>query len=450
MKKLPVLFAFLVVLSLVLAACGTPAPAPTATTAPEVMATDTTAPDQPAMTDTPAPADTATVAPTPTDPAPDVLGSGTTKIVIWHRWEGEYYKAIKQIFADYATKNNIQIELLLVQNVADKAQLAIPSGQGPDIIAWVNDRVGDSALSGIIQPLTQYGVDEKYLRSNFTDVATDAVLYNKEAYGIPESMEAMTLIYNKALIKEGELPKNTDDILKMAATYNKAPDKYLFVYNAKNDAYAASSWFQAYGVNMVKPDGTTDLGNDASLKAAKLIKSFSAIMPAECDYGTMDALFKDGKAAMIINGPWAIADYQAKGIDIGLTTIPAVGDSGKPGTPFVGVKLLMLAANSKNPQAAVDVMKYYGSTDVQVQLAKINKQVPANTVAQAKVKDDPIIAAFIAQAANGRPMPNTEFISAMWDPFGKMIEAIWTGAATPEQAVKDGAALFAEKAKDLK
>ncbi len=454
MKKLPVLFAFLVVLSLVLAACGTPATPTTApvapTDVPAVSATDTTSPDQPAMTDTPAPADAATVAPTPTDPAPDVLGTGTTKIVIWHRWEGEYYKAIKQIFADYATKNNIQIELLLVQNVADKAQLAIPSGQGPDIIAWVNDRVGDSALSGIIQPLTQYGVDEKYLRSNFTDVASDAVIYNKEAYGIPESMEAMTFIYNKALIKEADLPKTTDDLLKMAATYNKAPDKYLFVYNAKGDFYSASAWFQAYGVQPVKPDGTTDMGNPASVKAAQLVKDFSTIMPAESDYGTADALFKDGKAAIIFNGPWSIADYQAKGLDIGLTTIPAVGDSGNPGTPFVGVKLLMLAANSKNPQAAVDLMKYYGSTDVQAQLAKINKQVPANTVAQSRVKDDPIIAGFIAQAANGRPMPNTEFISAMWDPFNKMIEAIWTGAATPDQAVKDGAALFTEKAKDLK
>jgi len=439
MKKLAALFTLLVLMSLILSACG--------------AATPTTAPAQPtdvpvaAASDTPA----APAEPTATpEPPPDVLGTGGTKIVIWHRWEGEYYKAIRNIFAEYATKNNVQIELLLVQNVADKATLAIPSGQGPDIMAWVNDRVGDSALSGIIQPLTKYGVDEAYLRSNFTDVATDAVVYKGEAYGIPESMEAMTIIYNKALIKEADLPKTTDDLLKMAATYNKAPDKYLFVYNAKGDVYAASSWFQGMGVQLVKPDGTTDMGNDASLKAAELIKAFSGIMPAECDYGTSDALFKDGKAAMILNGPWAIADYTAKGIDIGLATVPVVSASGKPGAPFVGVKLLMLAANSKNAQAAVDLMKYYGSTDVQATLAKINKQVPANKAAQDKVKDDPIIAAFIAQAANGRPMPNSEFIAAMWDPFNKMVEAIWTGAAEPAQAVKDGATLFAEKAKDLK
>ncbi len=173
-------------------------------------------------------------------------------------------------------------------------------------------------------------------------------------------------------------------------------------------------------------------------------------MPKELAYDEANTLFLDQKAAIIMNGPWAIADYLAKGIDFGLTPIPVVGASGQPAAPFVGVKLLMLAANSKNPQAAVDLMKHYGSAEVQAQLAETNKQVPANTRAQEQVKDDPIIAGFIQQTANGVPLPNTEFVSAMWDPFNKTIEAVWTGAAQPEQAVKDGAALFEEKAADLR
>lgn len=428
MKKRPIFLVLMMLVSLVLSACApspSAAPSQTASTANEEAA-----PQEPT-------------------PAPDVLGSGTTQIVVWHRWEGEYYRAIKEIFADYAAQNNVQIELLLVQNVADKAQLAIPSGQGPDIIAWVNDRLGDSALSQIIQPLDPYGVDEAYLRANFADVATDAMIYKGQVYGIPESLEAMTFIYNKALIDENELPKTTDELLEKAATYNQPPDKYLFVYNAKGDIYAAASWFQGMDVELVKEDGTTDVGNEASVKALELIRAFSAIMPAESDYGTADALFKDGKAAIILNGPWAIADYQAKGIDIGLTPVPIVSASGKPGAPFVGVKLLMLAANAKNPEASVELMKYYGSAEVQAKLAQINKQVPANRAAQEQVKGDPIIAGFIAQAENGRPMPSSEYIAAMWEPFNKMIEAVWTGAATPEQAAVDGATLFAQKVADM-
>ncbi len=435
-------------MTLLLAACGgqqaTP-PAAQPTTAPAAEA-PTTAPAAEAPTAAPAAAEP------PAEPTavPEVLGSGPTKLVIWHGWEGEYYKAIQQIFADYATKNNVQIELLHVPDVSNKAQLAVPSGQGPDIIAWVDDRIGDSALQKIIQPLDDYGVNQEYLKSTFAPVAADAMIYRDKVYGIPESMEAITFIYNKKLIQEADLPKSTDDLIAMAKTYNQPPDKYLFVYNAKADIYAGAPWWQGAGVTLVGADGTTELASENGVAAANLIKSFSEIMPKELAYDEANTLFLEGKAAIIMNGPWVIADYAAKGIDFGLAPIPVVSSSGKPGAPFVGVKLLMLATNAKNPQAAVDLMKHYGSAEVQAQLAKINKQVPANIQAQEQVKDDPIIAGFIAQSANGVPLPNTEFISAMWDPFNKTTEAIWTGAAAPDQAVKDGAALFDEKVADLK
>ncbi len=275
------------------------------------------------------------------------------------------------------------------------------------------------------------------------------MIYKDEVYGIPESMEALSFIYNKKLIQEADIPKDTDALIAKSKEYN-GPDKYLFVYNAKNDSYFSAPWWQGSGVQLVTPEGTTELGSDKAVAAGNLIKSFTEIMPKELDYSVADTLFKEGKAAIIMNGPWSIADYQKAGLDVGIVNIPIVSNSGQPGKPFVGVKLLMLAQNAKNAQAAVDLMKYYGSTEVQAQLAKVNKQVPANIAAQEQVKSDPIIAGFIAQAANGEPLPNTEFIDAMWDPVSKTVEAIWTGASPPEQAVQDGAALFEEKVQDLR
>jgi arabinogalactan oligomer/maltooligosaccharide transport system substrate-binding protein len=449
MQRIFRLVGVVALMTLLVAACGgqqaTTPPAQSTAAAPAAEPTAAAAAEPTAA----APATEATAVPEPTA-VPEVVGSGSTKLVIWHRWEGEYYKAIQQIFADYAAKNNVQIELLLVPDITTKAQLAIPSGQGPDIIAWVNDQIGNSALQEVIQPLDDYGVNPEYLRSNFAPVAADAMIYRDKVYGIPESMEAITFIYNKQLIQEADLPKNTDELIAKAKTFNEPPNKYLFVYNARADVYAAAPWWQGAGVTLVSPEGTTELASENGLKAAQLIKSFSEIMPKELAYDESNTLFMEGKAAIIMNGPWVMADYVAKGIDFGLAPIPIVSSSGEPGKPFVGVKLLMLAANSKNPQAAVDLMKHYGTAEVQAQLAEINKQVPANIQAQEQVKDDPIIAAFIAQSANGVPLPNTEFISAMWEPFNQTIEVIWTGAATPEQAVQDGAALFDEKVADLK
>ncbi len=450
-----VLSSLAIAASMILAACGGAAPAATTAPAAPAAATEASAsaatesPAAAAATEAPAaPAEGATAEPTAEPPA--VFGSGDRKVVIWHGWDGAYRKAIEKIFADYATKNGITIELLKVTDIAQKVSIAVPTGQGPDVISWVDDAIGKNVLAEAIQPLNDLGVDEAYLKANFTDVAATAMVYDGKVYGIPESMEALTMICNNALIKSDQLPKTTDDLIAQAKTYNAAPDKYLFVYNAKNDAYFSAPWWQGAGVTLVTPEGTTELASENGIKAANLIKSFTEIMPKDIDYGVADTLFKDGKSACIMNGPWSIADYIGAGIDVSLTPLPIVSSSGQPAKPFVGVKMLMLANKAKNAADAVEVMKYYGTTEVQAELAKVNKQVPANTAAQEQVKTDPIIAGFIAQAANGTPLPNTEFIDAMWDPTAKTVEAIWTGASTPEQAVKDGADLFAEKVQDLK
>lgn len=438
-------FALLTLFSLLLAACGQSGETAGTDTAP---AAEVEQPAEQAAAE-PSTAEESAGEPTAESETTSLGAGGGEKIVIWHNWQGDYYTAIEKIFADYAEQNNVSIDLVRQADLSNKVQIAVPSGQGPDVIAWVDDQIGKNALSGIIQPVSEYGIDQNYLTENFTNVAAQAMIYNDQVYGVPESLEALTMIYNKDLIAEGDLPADTDALIAQAKEYN-GDNKYLFVYNAKNDAYFSVPWWLGSGAQLVTPEGTTEMNSEAGVKAGQLIQSFTEIMPKEIDYNVADTLFKEGKAAMIMNGPWSIADYEGAGIDVGLTTIPVVSNSGQPGKPFVGVKMLMLAANAKNAQAAADVMKYYGTAEVQAELARVNKQVPANIQAQEEVKSDPIIAGFIAQAEQGEPLPNTEFIDAMWDPIAKTVEAIWTGASPPEEAVQDGAALFEEKAQDLR
>ena len=115
-------------------------------------------------------------------------------------------------------------------------------------------------------------------------------------YAIPESMEALTFIYNKKLISADQLPKTTDDLIAQAKTYN-GPDKYLFVYNASREAYFSAPWWQGAGVTLVTPEGTTELNSENGIKAAELIQSFNQIMPKESDYGVAD--FGDAAARAV-------------------------------------------------------------------------------------------------------------------------------------------------------
>ncbi len=410
--------ALLVIASIVLAACGgvTATPPPAATPAPQ----PTTPPE-------------ATSAPQPTAALEPVT------ITIWHGWQGEYFNNIKSIFDKYSEAHpNVTIELVQVPDLSDKIVTAVPAGEGPDIVAFANDWIGRLAEAGIIVPLDSY-IDRAEYETTFIPTAVESQTYNGQIWGYPEAMEAITLIYNKKLISADQLPKSTDELLANAAQWQTDhPGEYYFVYNAKSDAYFSAPWFYGAGAFFVKEDGSVGLNTPEGVAAATFLQQLRAVMPEEIDYGIADTLFKEGKAPIIMNGPWYIADVEKAGIDYGMVTIPTVSSSGKPGIPFVGVKTLMVTPNSKHPEVAVDVLQFFASKDSQIFLSQQNKTVPTNVAAA----EDPAVQAlttvanFSKQAAVGTPLPNTPYMSALWDPVAKMLEAVWTGGATPEQAVK--------------
>ena len=452
--------ALLLVLSFVLAACGaeaTPVPpttapaAPTATTAaPAAAPTDTVAAPAAAPTDTvaaaaptattaaPAADTTPTVAPTET---PVVLGNAnaSTTITIWHSWGGDYFKTIQSIFADYQKAHpDIAIQLLQVSDIDKKVQNAVPAGVGPDIVAWVDDHIGQNALLGVIDPLDTYGVDKAYVDANYVPVAAQAVTYNGQIYAVPESMEAVTMIYNKKLITEDKLPKTTTELLANMDTYNKAnPGQYYAVWNP-TDAYFNAFAFYGAGASYVDEQGTVGLNNPNGLAAAQFIRSLQGKMPSDINYDVADALFKDGKAPIIFNGPWYIANLTTAKMDFGLAKLPAVdfGQKG-PAKPFVGVKSLMLAHGSKHPKEAVDVMKYFTSKEPQIKYSQGTDVVPANKEAGTAVSSNAVVAGFNNQAADGVPLPNTPFMNALWDPVAKALKALYTGSDDPQKILDD-------------
>ena len=270
-------------------------------------------------------------------------------------------------------------------------------------------------------------------------VAAQAVTYNGQIYAVPESMEAVTMIYNKKLITEDKLPKTTTELLANMDTYNKAnPGQYYAVWNPDRRLLQRLCLLRrGRAVCGRAGDRQPDTARTA-LAAAQFIRSLQGKMPKDINYDVADALFKDGKAPIIFNGPWYIANLQTAKMDFGLAKLPAVdfGQKG-PAKPFVGVKSLMLAHGSKNPQAAVDVMKFFTSKEEQIKYSQGTDVVPANKEAGAAVSSNPVVAGFNNQAADGVPLPNTPFMNALWDPVAKALTALYTGSDDPQKILND-------------
>ena len=440
-KSLLTLISILLVAAFVLAACGTPA---------EVTeeAQATVAPAAPAATEAPAAtaeAPVATEAPaadaTATEPlyvAPATAAAGQTVITIWHQWSGDYLAAITQVFKDYQTAHpNIIIDLSKPNDVTAALKVAVPAGEGPDILAWANDQIGSNALIGNIVALDDQGVTLDFLKSTYEPAAVNGVVWQGKIWALPEAEEGIALVYNKKLVTAEYLPKNPTDFADVLAKAKKFfEDKKIPLFCNQGfkgaDAYHIAPVFFNFGVpTYVDDQGKVYVNTPEAQKAMEWLLAIKPYMLQDADDNACRAAVKEGKAGAQWGGPWLLADYDKAGIDYGIAPI---------GKPFVGIKTLMLSKNAVDrgtAAAALDIMKYYTSAEVQKKLALANKTIPAATAAlkDPEVQALPAIAGFGAALNLGIPMANTPFANAQWGPVGDAVGAIWNGSQNPADAL---------------
>jgi arabinogalactan oligomer/maltooligosaccharide transport system substrate-binding protein len=370
---------------------------------------------------------------------PAINYSGT--ITIWHNWQGSYLQEKQAIFDAYHKLHpNVTINLVNQENLIDKSITAVNANSGPDIIAWVDDSLGKLAKANIVVPLDNY-ISQSFVESTYNKAAAQGVEFNGHVWGVPESVEAVTIMYNKALVTADQLPKTTDDLLNFEKTYSTAhPGSYGVVWNTE-DAYFNADWFYGFGAYYVHEDGKVGLNTPEGIAAANYINSFKPYLPSQISYDVASSLFSEGKAAAIINGPWAYADYvdpKKANIDVGFATLPIVtANANTPAKPFVGVKSLWVTKLSKNVPLDADLLKFYTNKENQIAQAKANGEIPSNLAADqdSAVQALPAVGGFAAQATLGVALPNTPYMSALWKPVADALTAIWTGAQTPEQAM---------------
>ncbi|HNS51757.1 MAG TPA: extracellular solute-binding protein [Anaerolineae bacterium] len=371
------------------------------------------------------------------EPAAEFAGT----ISIWHQWSGDYLTAIEQAFNDYTAEHpNVTIDLSKPEDTSNALSVAIPAGEGPDIIGWANDQIGTQALAGNIVALNDYGVDLTFLNTTYEPAAVRGVVWQDKIWGLPESQEGIAFVYNKALVTDEYLPTDPmdfDDLLAKAQAFNTATGKYLVCNQALGnpDAYHAAPIYFGFGVpEYVDDQGNAYLNTPEALAAGNWLVEFSKVAPAETSHDICKAMIVDGEAGAWWTGPWAIADLEAAGIDYGILPM---------GKPFVGIKALMLSKNAVdrgNEALAIDIMKYFTSGPVQAKIAATNKTIPASTAAMsdAAVQALATLKGFGASLNLGVPMANTPFANAQWGPVGDATTAIWTGAQTPEEALAAG------------
>jgi maltose/maltodextrin transport system substrate-binding protein len=317
-------------------------------------------------------------------------------------------------------------------DLTDKFQQAAATGDGPDIVLWAHDRFGEWAAGGLIAPVTP-GAEwvEGILPS-----AMDAVSFGGQVWGYPVGVEAVTLVYNKALMPTP--PASFEELLAGGTA-----GQILWDYN--NTYFTMPLIMAGGGYAFQKVDGVYDgsmtgVNTEGAIAGAAMLKALldGGVMPAGVDYGVMDGAMANGEVAAVLNGPWSWAGYRAAGIDVGVAPIPTVGGNVAP--PFLGVQALGINAASPNADLAKEFIENYLATDEGLLQWNAGGGVGALAdISAAAQQEDPLVGAMLAVAANGIPMPSNPEMGAFWSAMGPALTNITTGVATPADALNDAA-----------
>lgn len=313
-----------------------------------------------------------------------------------------------------------------------------PAGLAADVLLFPHDHVGKAAEAGLLLPNTAY--EEEVLSEN-AEKTVKAVTYDGILYGYPRSVETYALIYNKDLVAEA--PENMEDIFTFAETFaDPAKNKFAFAWELQqfyyNFAFLASQGGYMFGDDNTNPEDI-GLNNEGAVKGANLLKEIKdkllPINTGDIDFDIKKGLFLEGSLAMELNGPWAIADYKAEGINFGIAPLPKI--DGQPMTSFSGVQAYYVNAYSKYPQAAQLLARFLSTEEAQMKNYEMNSLMPSNLEANSDpvVANDEVIKGFLTQFENSTPMPSIPEMDSVWNPITSAFSEIWNDGKDPKTAL---------------
>ncbi len=382
------------------------------------------------------------------------------QLVIWHTLHPDEQDILDQVLARFTADNpGIKVTALYkeTETLRSGFQIAAIGGAGPDIVWGPSDQVGPFETMQIILPL-----DTLFSKDYLAGFDPKALVYSHgHLYSIADKIgNHLMLIYNRALLRAP--PENMNELLAYGAKLQRAADTtqghdihYALVWSY-TEPYFFIPFLTGYGGWVMDSLGNPTLDTHAMVKALKFIKDLRdkyRIVPKACDYETADALFKEGKAAMIINGPWSFGSYKRAGIDFGVTRIPFIKETGLWPAPMVspmGYSINESVPAWKMP-IVVRLIKYLLSAQVQREFTKRFDTIPTRTelYRDSVFLSNEIVRESEYQMEVGRPMPIIPELRAIWDAMRPAYQAVLGGTDTPEHAARSMQKNAIEKIREM-
>lgn len=323
-----------------------------------------------------------------------IKNAGNITLDVW--MAADYYQTqpVKDAIAAFQQMYpNVKINLSGYEwgDMQNQVKLAVGTGTAPCVAHGHPYSMGAGGFAEDITDLwQQWGQADKFMPSAVKDV-----VWKDKVYGVPLDINTLYTIYNKEMFKNAGVPEPTANW-----SFNDAREAAMKL--TKDGVFGTVVSASAWGMSgMVVANGTDLIKNEngkivANLTDPKVVEVLSAIAgmaakdktspvppqtPRQTDAPV--AIFGAEKAAFFFSGPWDVARIRKEAkpglIDkVGTAPLPN-GMTGQTDGSVLGGGSLWIPKGCKNKDVAFELMKFFATNTYQMNMVKDQARYPVIT-----------------------------------------------------------------------
>lgn len=327
--------------------------------------------------------------------------------------EKNYVPYFTELAAAFNQGKDFNVEVTTAKMFDLLEALPTQKGNVADLFMVPNDRIGELANQRLVES-TNFEI------KGYTATSTKSSVYEGKTYMLPMSTDTTLFLYNKDKLKAP--PKTLKEL---------APSDWAAKFT---DFYFTGGLFMANGGYIFQDNNPQNIGldNAGSIKAGFAAKSlyhsgvthWTLMQDDTVAYDIMMKNFTEGKISAIINGPWAIADIEKAGINVGAAPIPS-WDGSHPYQALTGTKGIAINGYSGNKDGARAFLKFAATPEYANKWYEMTREVSPNLAVH--YQEGSIHKAIFDATNAGMPMPNIPQFGKVWGPMKVALAQIAQG-----------------------
>ena len=330
----------------------------------------------------------------------------------------------------------------------DVIKTRLIGGEAADVFYLDASEAPALMSKGVLEPLDNYVTDE-FDVNDFEQPLLDAFKQDGTIYGFPKDFSTLALFYNKKAFEEAGLsgpPKTWDELIEYSEklTVDKDGDGKIDQYGVGFAKELARHFYKlkAYDGQLVDEDGKAAFASEEAIKALQPIidqyrEDKTATIASDVGAGWGGEMFGQEKAAMVIEGNWAIPFLENNYQDLvfGTAEVPAIND--KKLTAAFPVAYVMNKQSEKK-EAAWELMSFLtGKEGMKIWTSKGFALPTRKSVAEdLGFADDEIRGALVEGASYAQPWQAGENLPIIMNNFDNQFISALLGEQSLEDAMK--------------